>query len=91
MSHRIAIRAIAVVVLFALTGTAQAFCFLKNKERRMDYSSMPMPAIGFSPAALRDIPAYSPRQPSWYEDQAVPPRQPLYEERYETGRGPSRY
>lgn len=88
MTHRIATRVLPAIILLSLlgTGAAQAFCFLKNNDRRENFTGYPMPAIGFSPALYRDYP-YGTLQPAWYGGhRSVLPQQPLpYEGRYGTG------
>ncbi|MGD8619869.1 MAG: hypothetical protein PVH54_11875 [Gammaproteobacteria bacterium] len=88
MLKRIATRVLPAVVFLSLlaTGAAQAFCFLKHNDRRADFSSYPIPAIGFSPAYYRDYP-YGTLQPAWYEGQrSIMPQQPSrYEDRYGAG------
>jgi hypothetical protein len=74
----------AIVLLSLLgTGVAQAFCFLKNKDRGASYSNSRMPAIGFSPAVYQGYP-YRPLQPGWYGYQTVAPQQLPYDNRYLT-------
>jgi len=90
MTHRIETRAVPAILLLALLGTdaAQAFCFLKDHDRRTNYYDGRMPAIGFNPAVFRDY-QYSPVPPGWYDDQAtLPRRQPHeYDVRPDTGYG----
>lgn len=87
MTHRIATRVVPAIVLLSLlgTGTAQAFCFLKKNERRMDYGSSRMPAIGFSPTVFQDYPSYAPLPMTRYGNPAMPPQQPANDSRYDTG------
>lgn len=89
MFHRITLRVVPAIILLSLlgTGVAQAFCFLKNSERRNGHSNGRMPAIGFSPSVYQGYP-YSPlQQPARYEDRNLVPQQPLYDSRYTAGSG----
>lgn len=87
MTYGIA-RVLPVIILLSLlgTGTAEAFCFLKNKERRADFTGYPMPAIGFSPATYRDYANALP-QSGWYggNRSALPQPSLPYDNRYDTG------
>lgn len=88
MSHRITTRVVPAIILLSLlgTGVAQAFCFLKNSDRRANFNNSRMPAIGFSPAAFQGYP-YNPVQPAWYGNPAALPQQHQYDYRYNTGTG----
>ena len=90
MSYKITTRIVPAVILLSLLGTgmaqAQAFCFLKDNDRRANFNNGRMPAIGFNPAGLQGY-LYSPVQPVRYGNPGVMPRQLPYDKRYGAGTG----
>lgn len=88
MTYKITTRIVPAVILLSLlgTGVAQAFCFMKNHDRRANFSNNRMPAIGFSPAALEGY-QVSPVQPGWYVYPTALPQQLPYDSRYDVDSG----
>lgn len=69
----------AVFLITALLGAdaAQAFCFLKNQERRGGYDFSRMPAIGFAPDIYRNY-QYSALPRGWYAGPLMQPQPSPY-------------
>lgn len=89
MALRFTMRVLPAIVLLSLlgTGAAQAFCFLKNNDRRANYSGYPMPAIGFSPSLLRDY-QYRVQPPVRYAgERSLLPQPPLPSDGYYSSTG----
>lgn len=81
MTRKITTRVAPALILLSLLATdvAQAFCFLKDHDRRANRNYGRMPAIGFNPSTWGY--PYSPVQPGWYGNQALLPQQLPYDTR----------